>query len=100
VLLNITLGGMGIQQAIEYPRVDSQHMHQSFGDKRDAPGLFEVEDRIPMGTLTGLVRRGHQLLPVGAFEISSAMVAVGVDQRFGTLRGGADVRGDRYAFGW
>jgi gamma-glutamyltranspeptidase/glutathione hydrolase len=36
----------------------------------------------------------------GDYGIASAMVAVGVDGRFGTLRGGADVRGERYAFGW
>jgi gamma-glutamyltranspeptidase / glutathione hydrolase len=100
VLLNLTLGGQGLQQAIEYPRLDSMHMHQSFGDKRDAPGMFEVEQRIPMATLTALVRRGHRLLPVGDFEIGSAMVAVGPDAKFGTLRGAADVRGDRYVFGW
>jgi gamma-glutamyltranspeptidase/glutathione hydrolase len=100
VLLNIVLGGQGIQQAIEQPRVDSMHMHQSFGDKRDAPGMFEVEERIPMAVLTALARRGHRLLPVGEYEIGAAMVAAGVDPKFGTLRGGADVRGDRYAFGW
>jgi gamma-glutamyltranspeptidase/glutathione hydrolase len=100
VLLNIILGRMNIQQAIEAPRLDSMHLHQSFGDKRDAPGVFEIEERFPVEVLTALARRGHRMSPVGDYGIGSAMVAVGVDAKFGTLRGGADVRGERYAFGW
>jgi gamma-glutamyltranspeptidase/glutathione hydrolase len=100
VLLNIILGKQNIQQAIEAPRLDSMHMHQSMGDKRDDPGVFEIEQRISIEILTGLARRGHRISLVGDWGIGSAMVAVGVDERFGTLRGGADVRGERYAFGW
>jgi hypothetical protein len=37
---------------------------------------------------------------VGDYDIGSAMVVAGIDAKFGTLRGGADVRGERYAFGW
>ncbi len=100
VLLSIILGRQNIQQAIESPRLDSMHMHQSLGDKRDEPGVFEVEDRVPSDILAALSRRGHRLSLVGDYGIGAAMVAVGVDERFGTLRGGADVRGERYAFGW
>ena len=32
--------------------------------------------------------------------MSTGVVAVGVDPTYGTLRGGADVRRERYAFGW
>jgi gamma-glutamyltranspeptidase/glutathione hydrolase len=76
------------------------HMHQSFADKRDAPGVFEVETRVPNDVLQALARRGHRILLAGEYGIASAMVAVGVDAKFGTLRGGADVRAERYAFGW
>jgi gamma-glutamyltranspeptidase/glutathione hydrolase len=100
VLLNLTLGRQGIQQAIEAPRLDSMHMHQSFADKRDNPGVFEIEQRVPYEVLAALARRGHRIAPVGDYEIGSAMVIAGVDEKFGTLRGGADVRGERYAFGW
>jgi gamma-glutamyltranspeptidase / glutathione hydrolase len=100
VLLNIILGRQGIQQAIEAPRLDSMHMHQSFGDKRDEPGVFEMEQRISTTILNALARRGHRIAVVEDYGIASAMVAAGVDPRFGTLRGGADVRGERYAFGW
>jgi gamma-glutamyltranspeptidase/glutathione hydrolase len=100
VLLNILLGGHNIQQAIEAPRINSLHFHESFGDKPDAPGWLEIEDRIPAATIAALVRRGHLIKPTGDYGVGTATVAVGVNPRFGTLRGGADVRGERYAFGW
>jgi gamma-glutamyltranspeptidase/glutathione hydrolase len=100
VLLNIILGKQSLQEAIEAPRLDSMHMHQSMGDKRDQPGVFEIEQRVPAEVLTALARRGHRISLVDDWGIGSAMVAVGVDEKFGTLRGGADVRGERYAFGW
>ena len=100
VLLYILVGKQNLQQAIEAPRLDSSHMHQSMGDKRDEPGVIEVEQRIPLDVLTALARRGHRISLVGDYGIGAAMVAAGVDARHGTLRGGADVRGERYAFGW
>jgi gamma-glutamyltranspeptidase/glutathione hydrolase len=100
VLLNLIVGRQDLQRAIEAPRVDSMHMHQSFSDKRDQPGALEAEMRIPLETLQALVRRGHRIGGVGDYGIGSAMVAVGVSPGSGTLRGAADVRGERYAFGW
>ncbi len=99
-LLNIILGGLNIQQAIESPRFESFHFHQSFSDKRDVPGLLAIESRIPTEVLDALERRGHLLEVVSAYGISTALVAVGVEPRFNTLRGGADVRGERQVFGW
>ena len=100
VLLNIILGKQSLQEAIEAPRLDSMHMHQSMGDKRDQPGVFEIEQRVPPAIVTALVGRGHRLSLVDDWGIGSAMVAVGVDKKFGTLRGGADIRGERQVFGW
>ena len=100
VLLNIILGGQNIQQAIESPRINTEHFHDSFGDKRDAPASLEVEERIPNNVLVALSRRGHRILLAGDYGMGTATVAVGVNGRFGTLRGGADVRGERYAYGW
>jgi gamma-glutamyltranspeptidase/glutathione hydrolase len=100
VLLNIILGGQTIQEAIESPRINSEHFHGSFRDKRDDPGSLEIEDRIPAEVRAALKARGHRLKLVGDYGVSTGVVAVGVDQKFGTLRGGADVRRERYAFGW
>jgi gamma-glutamyltranspeptidase/glutathione hydrolase len=98
-LLNIILGKQNLQQALEAPRIESLHFHQSFDDKADDPGLLLVEDRIPASVLGALARRGHRLEAVGGYGMATAGVAVGVDPKFGTLRGGADVRGEREMFG-
>jgi len=99
-LLNLILGKQNIQQALESPRLESAHFHQSFEDKRDAPGGLEMENRIPAGVIAALMGRGHRVELVGGYDIGTAGVAVGVDERFGTLRGGADIRGERQVFGW
>lgn len=98
-LLNIVLGGQNLQQALEAPRVESLHFHQSSGEKRALPGVLEAETRVPMEILTALAGRGHQIALMTDYGIGTAGVAVGVDAG-GTLRGAADVRGERYVFGW
>ncbi len=37
-LLNVILAKQNLQQAIESPRFESAHFHQSFAEKVDAPG--------------------------------------------------------------
>jgi gamma-glutamyltranspeptidase/glutathione hydrolase len=99
-LLNILLGGQNIQQALEAPRIESAHFHQSFADKRDSPAELMIESRFPSATITALMRRGHRISLLEPYGIATAGVAVGLHPRFGTLRGGADVRGERQVFGW
>jgi gamma-glutamyltranspeptidase/glutathione hydrolase len=99
-LLNLLLGQQNLQQALEAPRVESMHFHQSFEDKRNLPGVLMVESRIPAATITGLMSRGHRVSVVGEYDIGTAGVAVGVDPKHGTLRGGADIRGERQIFGY
>lgn len=99
-LLNIILGGQNTQQAIESPRFESHHFHQSFGDKRDARGMLEMERRVPAEVIAALERRGHVIDVVSAYGITTGLVAAGVDPAFGTLRGGADIRTNRQAFAW
>ena len=99
-LLNIILGGQNLQQAIESPRVESLHFHQSFDDKRDAPGVIEIENRVPAEVTAALRSRGHRVQLVDAYGISTALVAAGIEPKSNTLRGGADVRGRRQILGW
>jgi len=47
-----------------------------------------------------LAARGHKLDVLGPFAVSTGIVAAGVVPDSGTLRGGADVRRERYVFGW
>lgn len=100
VLLNILIFNMGIQVAIEAPRINSNHPHSSFDNHESVPGQLEVENRIPAKVLEELLTRGHDLKIVGPYAMSTGVVAVGVNPKTGTLRGGADPRRERYVFGW
>lgn len=102
--LNVLLAhldfGLPIQEALEAPRFNSEHMRQSFRDHRDEPGVLTIEGRVPWDVLEDLRRRGHDLRIVGPFRMPTAVTAVGVDPKTGTLFGGADVRGERAIAGW
>jgi gamma-glutamyltranspeptidase/glutathione hydrolase len=100
VLVNLIVFGMGLQEAIEYPRINSLHPFSSFDDHKSEPGVLEIESRVPAETLEELKKRGHRLKVLGGYGMPTGVVAVGVDPRTGTLRGGADVRRERTIFGW
>jgi len=100
VLLNIIVFNMPIQAAIEAPRINSLHPFSSFDSHDSEPGVLEVEDRVPAAVRDALTARGHKLRVLGPYDMSTGVVAVGVDPNNGTLRGGADVRRERYVFGW
>ena len=102
--LNVLLAhldfGLPIQEAIEAPRFNSEHMRESFREHRDQPGVLTIEGRVPWDVLEELKRRGHDLRIVGPFRMPTAVTAVGIDAKTGTLFGGADVRGERAIAGW
>jgi gamma-glutamyltranspeptidase/glutathione hydrolase len=102
--LNVLLAhldfGLPIQQAIEAPRFNSEHMRSSFATHEEHPGLLTIEDTFGAAVLDGLRARGHELQVVGAFRMPTAVTAVGIDLKTGTLFGGADVRGERSIAGW
>ena len=100
VLLQIIVFGKDIQEAIEAPRVNSLHPFSSFDNHDAVPGMLEIESRIPDAVRNELIARGHALKVLGPYGMSTGVVAVGVDPKSGTLRGGADVRRERYIFGW
>jgi gamma-glutamyltranspeptidase/glutathione hydrolase len=100
VLLEMFVFGKDIQEAIEAPRVNSLHPFGSFDSHPSDPGVLEIEDRVPTTVRDDLVARGHKLRVLSAYGMSTGVVAVGVDPNSGTLRGGADVRRERYIFGW
>jgi len=100
VLLNIFVFGMGIQEAIEAPRINSLHPFSSFDNHESQPGVLEIEGRIPADVRQALTDRGHKLKVLGPYAMSTGVVAAGVDPKSGTLRGGADPRRERYIFGW
>ena len=102
--LNVLLAaldfGLPIQEALEAPRINSEHMRGSFREHRDQPGVLTIESRVPWEVIEELRRRGHDLRIVGPFRMPTAVTAVGFDPRTGTIVGGADVRGERAIAGW
>jgi gamma-glutamyltranspeptidase / glutathione hydrolase len=100
VLLEMMVFGRDIQDAIEAPRINSLHPFSSFNNHESEPGVLEIEDRVPASVRAELAARGHKLRVLGPYAMSTGVVAVGVDPNSGTLRGGADVRRERYIFGW
>ncbi|WP_347302228.1 gamma-glutamyltransferase [Croceibacterium sp. TMG7-5b_MA50] len=100
VLLRTMAYGQPLQAAIEAPRINSNHFHGSFGAKVDAPGELEIEDRVPAEVRQELTAMGHKLDVLGPYGVSTGIVAAGVAPGMTTLRGGADVRRERYVFGW
>jgi gamma-glutamyltranspeptidase/glutathione hydrolase len=100
VLLRVLAFNQPLQAAIEAPRINSNHFHDSFAIKQDEPGVLEIEDRVPADVRAALTARGHKLAVLGPYAVSTGIVAAGVVPETGTLRGGADVRRERYVFGW
>lgn len=100
VLLALTQFDMGLQEAVEAPRINSRHMFRSFGAHESDPLGLEVESRIAPGVIEALERKGHKVIVRGPWGISTGITAVGVDPSTGTLVGAADVRRERYVLGW
>lgn len=100
VFLNVAEFGMNPQEAVEAPRFNSQAPYSSFDAHRDRPAVLEVENRIPETVLSRLSGLGHKLEMQGAWGNSCAPTIIEYDASNGVIRGGADVRGERYAVGW
>jgi len=103
--LNLALFGMPVQDAIEAPRVSTQHAPSSFHPHEARPGHLRIEARVPYAVRRDLQARGHrlELRPEWAEGYVGAIV---VDEAHGGLMGGADPRGEvatvipGYAIGW
>jgi gamma-glutamyltranspeptidase/glutathione hydrolase len=92
VLLNVTVFGMPLQEAIEAPRVASRSFPDSFWPHAYSPGKLEVERRVPKDTRNALAELGHTISEWPEWEWRAGAVCavkVGAD---GTRWGGADPR--------
>ena len=86
VLTNIIDYGMGVQAAIDAPRIFAR------GD------TVEVESTVPAEVAAGLSALGHTVVP--AENPLGTAQAIWIDWETGLLRGGADPRRDGLAAGW
>jgi gamma-glutamyltranspeptidase/glutathione hydrolase len=86
ILSNIVDHGMGVQAAIDLPRMFA------FGD------AIQVEKTVPASVCAGLAALGHKVVP--AENPLGTAQAIWIDWDAGLLRGGADGRRDGLAAGW
>jgi gamma-glutamyltranspeptidase/glutathione hydrolase len=93
-LTNVLDYGMEIQEAIERPRFVYGPV-----DPGDILDTARIEGRVPSSVREGLVKKGHQVLAVSDWFLRTGH-AHGITLRDGTLRGGADPRGDGAAIGF
>ncbi len=100
VFLNLAVFGMRPQEAIEAPRFNSLHHESSFGNHEFRAGVLQVEVRVSPGVVEALRRLGHTVEVLGPFMMDTGTSLVGVDPRYGTLFGAADVRRQRFVAGW
>ena len=84
--------GMGLQEAIEAPRLSTEHFPGFFAPHRGRPNRIRIEPRFGAKTIDELRRRGHdvELAP----DWSEGFVsAAQIDQAAGWLEAGCDPRG-------
>jgi len=86
--------GMEIQEAIERPRFVAGPI-----DLGDVADQVRIESRVPAATREALGRMGHHVTPVSDYFMRMGH-AHGITLTNGTLRGGADPRGDGAAIGF
>ncbi len=59
VMLNVIEFGMNAQDAIEAPRVQSDHLVSSFDNHAMSPGETEIDERVSATVIADLKARGH-----------------------------------------
>ncbi len=92
VLLNVTVFGMPLQEAIEAPRVASRSFHDSFWPHAIAPNKVEAERRLAPETRDALAGLGHEVAEWPDWEWRAGAVCAVMVGRDGARWGGADPR--------
>ncbi len=101
VLLNRTVFGMTMQQAIEQPRFASSSFPSSSDPHTYTPGRMTLERRFDDDTAGALERLGHGVNWWRPWEWKAgAVCAIVRDSESGILEGGADVRRPGGVRGW
>ncbi|WP_026549395.1 gamma-glutamyltransferase family protein [Arthrobacter sp. Br18] len=97
--LNLILGGMNLQEAIDAPAFNSTHYPSSFYPHEHQLGVVLIEQRVGDDVLAGLRARGHRVGVAGDWEIGR-LCAVSREPDTGMLHAGANPRGMQgYAVG-
>lgn len=100
VFLNIAEFGMNPQEAVEAPRFNSGAIYSSFGTHEDRPLSLQVEGRVSEEVVIQLGMKGHKVIVGRDWGNGCNPTVVEYDPSTGVIKGGADVRGHRYALAW
>ncbi len=100
VFLNIAEFGMNPQEAVEAPRFNSGAMYSSFDGHEDRPLSLQLEGRISDEVAIQLQMKGHNVVLGRDWGNPCNPTAVEYDPATHIIKGGADVRGHRYALAW
>jgi gamma-glutamyltranspeptidase/glutathione hydrolase len=103
--LNRTLFGMTIQEAIEAPKLSSEHFPGFFAPHDHFPNKVRIEPRVGEQALADLRRRGHDV-EVAIDWSEGYLLAASRDPDTGVMEAGCDPRGTKgevfpaYALCW
>ena len=89
---------MDVQQAAEAHNVLSYQMQSSFGAHQSEPGRLQLTTRVSEWDRAELGRMGYKVEVVE--RTYSPITAIWLDQKNGTLWGGASEQGDDYGIAW
>ena len=100
-LLNHMVFGMGLQDAVEAPRLVTHSHPDSFAPHAAHPGLVTLEGRIDEATSGRLAARGHRVERLDEWSHwTGGVCAVRKDLETGEIEGAADPRRMSRALGW
>jgi len=90
--LNRVLFGMTVQEAIEAPKISSEHYPGFFAPHNSFPNFVRIEPRIGEAAIAELRRRGHEV-EVAVDWSEGYVLAAARDANTGLLEAGFDPRG-------
>jgi gamma-glutamyltranspeptidase/glutathione hydrolase len=93
--LNRVVFGMDMQEALEAPKVCSDHFPGTFHPHEAQPGVLRAESRIPEAVRDELLARGHKVAVTEPWILGFVCAVAREDD--GLLEAGADPRGHRAA---
>ena len=91
---------MNPQEAVEAPRFNSGAMFSSFDGHKERPLSLQLEGRISEEVAIQLRMKGHKVTVGRDWGNPCNPTVVEYDPTTGVIKGGADVRGQRYALAW
>ena len=89
-----------LHDALEWPRVRTQHLHGSFWPHAAGFTQMDIESNLSVEVANELRRRGHQVNVVPPLGVSGCATAVMIDPATGNRLAAADPRRDCYALAY